>query len=163
MPGLRMLSVVAFVAMSPFLTSATQISGLGDTTSVPTLLSACVGSPKFQWSMPPDTSFGIADKLINTDTDGSSFLPVLFSSDPAAGENDDAAASMFGESQPGSRLTFTISIFVALGLLLKGFPSSGVSNFGGYLMLQQRADSTLLSLVSILYSTAVFFLKLRRA
>jgi hypothetical protein len=59
-------------------------------------------------------------------------------------------------------LTLAILIFIALAALLKGFPSPAFSGYGGHLM-EQRADSTVLGLVSLLYSMAVFFLKLRKA
>jgi hypothetical protein len=158
---LRMLSIAMF-AVFPFLASATQISDFGDTASVPSaLLSTWASSPDFQWSIAPVTSFGIADGLV--DTQGPSFLPGLFSIDPAAGEGAIGAVAMLGESEPGSRLTLAILIFIALGALLKGFPSPAFSSFGEHLTLEQRADSTVLGLVSILYAMAVFFLKLRKA
>ena len=56
-----------------------------------------------------------------------------------------------------------ILIFIVFAALLKGFPLPAFSGFGGHLMLERRADSTVLGLVSILYSMAVFFLKLRKA
>jgi hypothetical protein len=159
---LRMLGIAMFVVF-PFLAPATQISDLGDTTSVPSAL-LITWAPDFQWSMAPVTSLRIADEVINSDTQGygSPFLPGLFSIDPTAGENATDAVSILGGSEPGSRLTLSIFIFIALAVLLKGFPSPA-SDFGEQLTLEQRTDSTVLGLVSILYSMAVFFLKLRRA
>jgi len=162
---LRMLGIAMF-AVFPFLASATQISDLGDTTSVPSaLLITWATSPDFQWSMSPVTSFRIADELIDIDTQGygSPFLPGLFSIDPMAGESAIGAVSILGESEPGSRLTLAILIFIALAALLKGFPSPAFSGFGEHLILERSADSTVLGLVSILYSMAVFVLKLRKA
>jgi hypothetical protein len=158
---LRMLGIATFVVF-PFLTSATQISALGDTTSVPSaLLTTWAGSPDSQWSMPPVTSFRVADEF-DIDTQGYGFLPGLFSIDPSAAESATGAVSILG-SEPGLRLSLVILIFIAFAALLKGFPSPAFSGFGGHLMLERRADSTVLGLVSILYSMAVFFLRLRKA
>jgi hypothetical protein len=160
---LRMLGIAMFVVF-PFLAPATQISDLGDTTSVPSaLLITWAGSPDSQWSMPPVTSFRVADELFDIDTQSyGSFLPGLFSIDPSAAESATRAVSILG-SEPGLRLSLAILIFIAFAALLKGFPSPAFSGFGGHLMLERRADSTVLGLVSILYSMAVFFLKLRKA
>jgi hypothetical protein len=168
MRRLRMLGIAMFVAF-PFLTSATQISGLGDTASVPSalLITTWARSLDFQWSMPPVSSVPIADETINIDTQGygSPLVPGLFSIGLTAGETTTGAVSILGESEPGSRLTLAILIFIALAALLKGFPtpSPAFSGFGEHLTLERRADSTVLGLVSILYSMAVFFLKLRKA
>ena len=165
MVRVRMLGMAMFVVF-PFLTSATQISGLSDTASVPgALLVTWAGSLDSQWSMPPVAGFRIADESIDIDTQGhgSAFLSGLFSIDPSAGESTTGAVSILGESERGSRLTLAIFIFIALAALRKGFPSPVFSGFGEHLTLERRADSTVLGLVSILYSMAVFFLKLRRA
>jgi hypothetical protein len=161
MLGLRMLGLAMF-AVFPFLASATQISDLGDTTtSVPSaLLNTWAKSPDFEWSMAPATSFGIADEWIDIDAQSfGSLLPRLFSIDPAAEESAIGAVS----TEPGSRLTLAILIFIVLAALLRGFPSPAFSGFREHSMLEQRTDSTVLGLVSILYAMAVFFLKLRRA
>jgi len=152
--GLTMLVVF------PFLASATQISDLGDTTSVPSaLLNTWAKSPDFEGSMAPATSFGITDGWFDIDTQGfGSLLPGLFSIDPS---EESAIGTV--STEPGSRLTLAILIFIVLAALLRGFPSPAFSGFGEHHMLEQRTDSTVLGLVSILYAMAVFFLKLRKA
>jgi hypothetical protein len=158
---LRMLGIAAFVVF-PFLASATQLSETGHTTSVPSaLLSMWAGGPDSQWSMPPVTTFR-ADEMFDLDTQGYG-SPRLFSIDSSAVESATSAVSILGESEPGSRSGLAILIFIAFAALLKGFPSPAFSGFGGHLMLERRADSTVLGLVSMLYSMAVFFLKLRKA
>ena len=162
MVRLRVLGIAMFVVF-PFLTSATQISELGNTTSVPSaLLITWAGSPDSQWSMPPAATFRIAHDLFDIDTEGYG-SPGLFAIDPSAGESATSAVSILGESEPGSRSGLAILIFIVFAALLKGFPSPAFSGFGEHLMLERRADSTVLGLVSILYSMAVFFLKLRKA
>ena len=159
----RILGIAAFVVF-PLLTSATQLSELGHTPSAPSaLLSMWAGGPDFQWSTPPVTAIRIADELTAIDTQGyaSPFLPGLF--DPPAGESATGAVSILGESESGSRLSLAILIFIAFAALLKGFPSPVFSGFEEQFTMEQRADSTVLGLVSILYSMAVFFLKLRKA
>src|SRR5437868_5284675 len=120
---LRMLGIAMFVVF-PLLTSATQISELGGTASVPSaVLITWAGSSDFQWSTPP-AAFRIADESITIDTQGytSPFLPGLFSTDPSVGKSAPGAVSL-GESESGSRLSLAILIFIAFAALLKGFPS----------------------------------------
>ena len=118
--SLRMLALATFVVF-PALVSATQISEVGNPSSLPrTPFITGTGTLDFQWFTPPDPTSRIAEELtgIDAQSDGFSFLPDLFSIDPTAGGND-SAASAFGEAEPKGRLIFAIWVFITLGVLLK--------------------------------------------
>jgi hypothetical protein len=126
---LRMLTVATFVVLSVPI-RATQISEAGSTPSLPsTLLTPWTGILDFQWPMSPGPISRIADQLANNDAHGyvAPFLPDLFLGDFPAEENDTAAVSTFRESEPKGRLTFTIFIFLTLGVLLKYLSSPAFS------------------------------------
>jgi hypothetical protein len=118
---LRMLVLATFVVF-PVLISATQISEVGNTSSLPSTPFITWGEIlECQWSIPPDPTSRIADELtgIGAQGHGFPFLPGLFSIDPTAGESDTAAISVLGEPEPKGRLSFAIFVFITLGALLK--------------------------------------------
>lgn len=118
--SLRMLALATFVVF-PAVISATQISEVGNTSSLPsTPFITRSGALDFQWFTPPDPTSRIAGELSGIDAQdpGFPFLSDLFSTDPTSGVSD-SAATAFGESEPRGRLTLAIWIVITLGALLK--------------------------------------------